>query len=343
MPDRILYCGFNGRAAIGAVDANNGLRDLASYPAGAAATDWTQITALSGDRILYYAKNTGRIAIGAITPGNGLRDLASYPAGAAATDWTQITALSGDRILYYAGGTGRVAIGAIDANNSLRDLASYPAGAAATDWEEITFLGSSGKPSPWAVLLCQFSDAATPPGFSRKRFDELFTGAGTGKLGMVDFFRDMTHGNLDLTTSRAFGWYTLPKKSTEYTGSGANPQGRKDLITWARQTATAAGVYLTPYGNRICVVTHPPTDLFGGPDGACTGDGRDGNGMTSLSPSLMGQEMAHVYGLDHSWAGSTEYGDYWNTMSTRTPYMTPHPVYTEVDNQSRPIWRMGPA
>jgi hypothetical protein len=119
-------------------------------------------------------------------------------------------------------------------------------------------------------------------------------------------------------------------------------QVRDELIQWARQAATAAGDNLAPFSNRVLVITHPATDLFGGPNGAVTGDGRDGNGMSSVSPSLMGQEMGHVYGLDHSWFADREYGDQWDIMSTRNNSMAPHPFFNELDAQGRPIFRLGP-
>ena len=47
--------------------------------------------------------------------------------------------------------------------------------------------------TPWAILLCKFSDDASEP-YPRQRYEELFTTAGSGKFNMVDFFRDMSHG-----------------------------------------------------------------------------------------------------------------------------------------------------
>ena len=91
------------------------------------------------------------------------------------------------------------------------------------------------------------------------------------------------------------------------------------------------------------------TDLFGGGDGVVCDDGRwpddsSGPGMSSLSPSLLGQEMGHAYGLDHSRAyGSTaDYMDQWDVMSTQTPLMAAHPNFTDLDVQGRPVFRLGP-
>jgi hypothetical protein len=160
--------------------------------------------------------------------------------------------------------------------------------------------------TPWAILLCKFKDDAREP-YTRQRFEELFTSSGSGKFNMVDYFRDMSHGVQDLSGSEVFGWFTLDQNSSEYTGSGPNPQGRTDLIMWARQKAIDNNIDLSQFFSVVVCTNVPETDLFGGPDGVVCDDGRwdpkgewEFDGMSSLSPSTLGQEMGHVYGLNHS-------------------------------------------
>jgi len=95
-----------------------------------------------------------------------------------------------------------------------------------------------------------------------------------------------------------------------------------------------------------------PTDLFGGVGvGVVCDDGRvnvgawwEFDGMSSLSPSSLGQEMGHVYGLNHSRAdGSLEdYMDQWDTMSTVTALMDAHPFFPDKDELGRLVFRLGP-
>jgi hypothetical protein len=136
---------------------------------------------------------------------------------------------------------------------------------------------------------------------------------------MVDFFRDVSHGNLDLSDTRVFGWYTLNMKRSEYTGLA----GRADLINRARQAAAANGDDLSQYIS-VVVCMNVLTDLFGGGAGAvCDNDSTD--------PRFLGQEMGHFYGLDHSRAdGSTvDYNDSWDVMSTAgSAFSAPHPRYS---------------
>lgn len=142
---------------------------------------------------------------------------------------------------------------------------------------------------------------------------------------MVDFFRDVSHGNLDLSDSRVFGWYTLNMKRSDYTGLA----GRSDLINRARQAAAANGDDLAAYVS-VVVCLNVPTDLFGGGQGAVCDN-------LSTQPRLLGQEMGHFYGLDHSRAqtiqpcgndSSIDYKDFWDVMSTAgCAFSAPHPRY----------------
>jgi hypothetical protein len=199
--------------------------------------------------------------------------------------------------------------------------------------------------SPWAILLCKFKDNINEPyGPGLQRYQDLFTNTGVTQMNMVTYFRDMSHGVLDLSGSQVFGWYTLDKNRSEYVGSGVNQQGRKDLIQWARQAAIEDKEKLNEFFS-VVVVMNVPTDLFGGLNGVVCDDGRNQfNGMSSLSPSLLGQEMGHAYGLSHSRAdGSiTDYMDPWDVMSTASAYMAPHPQFTERDVRSRPLFLVGP-
>jgi hypothetical protein len=179
--------------------------------------------------------------------------------------------------------------------------------------------------TPWAILLTKFSDDNSEP-FDIQFCDDLFTSSGSGTNNMVDFYRDVSHGNIDVSGSQVFGWFTLDQKRSDYKGSGANPQGRTDLINWAKAKATANSVSLDSFFG-VVVVMNVATDLFGvlgGKAAVCD--------KASLQPSLLGQEMSHGYGLDHSRAdGSTvDYQDPWDVMSTANAYMAPSAKFTNV-------------
>jgi hypothetical protein len=180
--------------------------------------------------------------------------------------------------------------------------------------------------SPWAVLLCKFSDDSTEP-FPKDFYEDLFTASGVGSQNMVDYFRDVSHEKLDLSDSRVFGWYTRDKKRSEYTGSGPNPDGRRELINWARQAAAADNDDPDSFSKfkhvGVVVCMNVPTDLFGGAAGVVCDNG-------SMEPRFLGQEMGHLYGLAHSRAdGSTaDYQDQWDVMSVMNAFSAPHPRYT---------------
>ncbi len=205
----------------------------------------------------------------------------------------------------------------------------------------IRVLGAAMQ-TPWAVILTKFNDNNNEP-FPRLRYEEIFTPAGAGKWNMVDYFRDMSHGKLDLSGSQVFGWYTLDKATADYTGSGLHQAGRQDLLQWAKDKATAEGVNLGDFHN-VVVVLNSGRDLFGGLNGVVCGDDGANSALSGLSPSLLGQEMGHGYGLNHSRReGSTvDYTDPFDVMSTDAGRSAPHPVYTDLDLFGQPVYEIGP-
>ncbi len=181
--------------------------------------------------------------------------------------------------------------------------------------------------SPWAILLTKWKDNDAEPR-PRSFFESLFTSAGAGTFNMTDFFGTMSHGKLDLSGSAVHGWFTLDQPQTDYVGN-ATPQpgqlGRNELRDAAIAKAVANGVNLSKYAG-VVVVMNTNTDLCGWTGGmaALCDPG-------SFEPAVLGQEMGHGYGLDHSKVDGSEdhYQDPWDTMSTWDGcYMASDPAYT---------------
>jgi len=177
---------------------------------------------------------------------------------------------------------------------------------------ELAALGAT--PSPWAVILVRFRDNDSPLP-SMTIYEDLFTSAGIGKLNMVDYFREMSHGKIDPAGSKIFGWYTLPYNIADYVGNSTPGKGQLDrggLLNEAKSLATAAGVDLSKFSGVVvsCLGGVDLCGWVGGMAALC-----DSN---SLQPSLLGQEMGHGYGLDHARAqgSSDDYRDPWDVMST---------------------------
>lgn len=196
--------------------------------------------------------------------------------------------------------------------------------------------GLTGRtPSPWLVIVVRFSDdrhsfRISPTGDRLAHYKRVFTGEGRGTLNLVDYFREMSHGLLDLSNTTVVGPYRLPRPRADYVGNVyPQPEGklnRNGVLDLARATAAAKGIEVSKYVGVVVCGT-PALDLcgwVGGMAALCDDD--------SLQPSLLGQELGHGYGSDHSGRdGSTEeYADAWDTMSTAAAHSAPHEAYGSV-------------
>jgi hypothetical protein len=170
--------------------------------------------------------------------------------------------------------------------------------------------------SRWAVLICRFADdtSVIPP---LVHYQRLFTGAGTGSLNVVDYFREMSHGQLDLSDSQVFGPFGITKKLSDYPGF---IDDRPGLFKMCKQAAVDGGVLVDTFDGIVVSmsgnVSGEPgrgVDLWGGPPGIMNAF----CDTLSLSPSPLGQEMGHGYGLDHARqeGSDTDYMDPWDVMS----------------------------
>jgi len=66
-----------------------------------------------------------------------------------------------------------------------------------------TFVGTGNH--PWVVVLCNFSDEPSEP-YAKSYFEEFFSDPGKSKLGEVDYFNDVSFGQLSITGTTVTNW-----------------------------------------------------------------------------------------------------------------------------------------
>lgn len=173
--------------------------------------------------------------------------------------------------------------------------------------------------SRWAILKCKFFDD-TSDTLPDDLYENIFTGT------MVSFFQDMSHGQLDLSRSQVFGWFTLSQRMHDYRGnvpdSALNPGqlNRGNLFAACRGAAESAGVRLGDFDGVVVTMNrgeprpggYPGVDVWDNP-----GDMAVFCDQYSLGLGYLGHVMGHAYGLKHPRvAGLMADGiDRWDIMS----------------------------
>jgi hypothetical protein len=176
--------------------------------------------------------------------------------------------------------------------------------------------------TPWAVILVKLTDGDAEPQ-PKQVYKDLFTADNIGsQWNLVQYFKDWSHGTLDLGGSKVFGWYHVDMSVGEYNAMGGAARGA--LIKLARQAAIADDVNLSPFYSTVACANYWH-------DVGAADSGVVAQGAETLIQSTLAQELGHVYGLQHSRLdGSTDdYTDAWDVM-TGNVYASPDPEFTTI-------------
>lgn len=154
---------------------------------------------------------------------------------------------------------------------------------------------------PWTVVLCKFSDVSTLPQGTTFWRDQFTAGRG----GVGDFYWDMSYGSRNIHGTRVLGPYQMTVKASA-------TMSRSTAGTACRNAATAAGASVP--SSKVIYYVNADTDegAFGSNILANT---------AANSPTYLGHEMGHVYGLNDSADDrGTWYGDPYDVMSAMNVY-----------------------
>jgi hypothetical protein len=203
----------------------------------------------------------------------------------------------------------------------------------------LAMFGKVSQKLPWAVILCRFKGEApdsTVEGPVERFYQNVFA-PGTG--GLVEYWRDVSLGAIDITGSRVFGWVEVDiPRSAAGIGSG---EGRSTLVNRAIAAAKSRGDEpITGFHSQIAIYTENWAK-DGAPAGADFSDpvwgpfwidgSADPRGKVTLTPphdgNITAHEMGHGFKMQHDVNAdfSTHYADPCCIMSQQNSFT--HPVW----------------
>ena len=191
--------------------------------------------------------------------------------------------------------------------------------------------------NPCAFILVRFADDPSTP-ISVNEAETLFTAQGRGRMYLVDYFAEITHGRVDMSGNAVFGWYDLDWTRQDYLDQRARTGDRTVLIAEARRVARANGAPIDSFVATIVASNGPgpAADFYGGywagqgyaQTTADQGPGNTGR-ESKVSPAALCQEIVHALGVPQHTrrtGSDADYQDPFDVMSlwtTGTP--APHP------------------
>jgi M6 family metalloprotease-like protein len=188
-------------------------------------------------------------------------------------------------------------------------------------------------------LLLRLKDQNAAP-FTKQFAERYFTKSGAGTGNLVDYFREISHGNADIGDSEVHGWFDLEHSmtelnqytmqlQTEFNGwtqaqrdadpSYVNRQRRNKIVEWGEEIAAAKSIDLSRFVATVMVYSDN-VDYFGRPGRTVVNFNQADPTLTSLDLTGVAHEMGHGFGFPHSRRDGVadEYGDFWDIMSAYT-------------------------
>ncbi len=214
-------------------------------------------------------------------------------------------------------------------SNSIRDLL-------------LKMFDSVSIKQPYAVVLCRFK-GAPPDSTLEKPIEDFFRGAFTpGSGGLVEYWRDVSLGNIDISGSRVFGWVEVEISRDKAGGVPPAGPGRSGLVNYAINAVKrlegdeVLNGFLGPiavYAQNFSKDGAPPGATWRTPgwapfwlDGSSTSVGP--GAAVSAPPhghdgNFLGHEMGHVFGMNHDVGPDlvTDYQDPCCIMSQNNPFL----------------------
>jgi hypothetical protein len=225
------------------------------------------------------------------------------------------------RAAQHFGGLVKRALLAVGCGVAFAGALWVPASAAAAQYVGI-------GAHPWVVVLCNFSDDEATP-HSQAYYQEMFSDQGVGLGGLLDYWHDVSFGQLSISGTMVTNWATARSPSNtsqtltlaQFEALSNDSQRVEACADGADQAADAAGqpIDWSDYWGVIAITGVPTpgnSQSYVGQQSLQIGTGSYSLAATDLGPevddTVAAHEMGHGFGLIHSRALSTPTDDYYD-------------------------------